>query len=199
MSMKRRWGKFDGGGARIAPLLFLAGLTAACGQTAPAENAASAEVQKTAATADEVAGIRPTEIAATEAAPTKTESVTTVATLPLKRGFYVASDEPCGRASNATTLLVTREGINGSHDRCTFKKIEKTGMTTYRVTSECSNGGAAWGREDEIETYTNTYELPNETSFKVTYEGGSERSARYCEQSSLPDPWRDNDISDVTQ
>lgn len=197
--MKRGWRKLDGGGVFIAPLLLLAALMAGCGQAAPAENAASAEVQKTAAATNAVAGIRPTEIAVTEAAPTKTESGATVATLPLKRGFYVASDEPCGRASNATTLLVTREGINGSHDRCTFKKIEKTGATTYRVTSQCSNGGAAWGREDEIETYTNTYELPNETSFKVTYEGGSERSARYCEQSSLPDPWRDNDISDVTR
>jgi hypothetical protein len=47
----------------------------------------------------------------------------------------VASDPPCAQASNATLMLLRRDGIGG---------------------------------------------------------------ARHCEQSRLPDPWRDNDISDVT-
>jgi len=44
---------------------------------------------------------------------------------------------------------------------------------------------AAWGREDSVETTTNVYEIPNETSFTVTYEGGSTNTARYCAQ--VPD------------
>ena len=176
-------------GLFVAPLLLLAGLTTACGQDAngAAENTAANDAQPPAA-----------EPPATETAPAKAEPAATVSALPLKRGYYVASDTSCGQASNATTLLVSREGINGSRDRCTFKKIEKAGATTFRVTSECSDGGAAWGREDTIETFTQTYDIPNETSFKVTYEDGSERSSRYCAQSSMSPDFRDNDISDVT-
>lgn len=187
-------------GLFVAPLLLLAGLTTACGQNAvPAdEHAAANEAQTTAPPINAIPAAQAAEPAVAKITPAKAEPAATVAALPLKRGFYVASDTPCGQASNATTLLVSREGINGSRDRCTFKKIENTGTTTFRVTSECSDGGAAWGREDTVETYTQTYEIPTETSFKVTYEDGSEKSARYCAQSSMSPDFRDNDISDVT-
>lgn len=36
------------------------------------------------------------------------------ASLPLKRGFYVASDTPCGQASNGTLSLLQRNGMNVS-------------------------------------------------------------------------------------
>lgn len=126
-------------------------------------------------------------VAAATAAPASApeKATATVKALPLRRGFYVSADTPCNQASNATLRLVTREGVNWARDICTFKKIEKTGATSYRVTDSCS---------DE----PTTYEVPNETSFTVKYEGGSESSARYCAQSTLPDPWRDNDISDIT-
>ncbi|AMY68620.1 hypothetical protein AKL17_2p0020 (plasmid) [Frigidibacter mobilis] len=120
---------------------------------------------------------------------------TTVEALPLKRGYYVRSGTPCNRASRADVFsLVTRKGMNLN---CTFKKIEKTGATTYRVTQECSSSGAAWGRPDEIETSTDTYEIPNETSYNVTYDGGYQASARYCAQSSMSPEYRSNDISDL--
>lgn len=183
----------------LVPVIVMAGLMAACGQSAngAADNAAANDAQSAAAVGA-IPDVQAAEPVAAETAPAKAEPAETVAALPLKRGFYVASDTPCGQASNATTLLVSREGINGSRDRCTFKKIEKAGATTFRVTSDCSDGGAAWGREDTVETYTQTYEIPTETSFKVTYEDGSEKSSRYCAQSSMSPDFRDNDISDVT-
>ena len=51
------------------------------------------------------------------------EAAAPVAALPLKRGYYVESDTPCGQASNATTTLLRREGIGGARDFCEFKKI----------------------------------------------------------------------------
>lgn len=118
---------------------------------------------------------------------------TAVEALPLKRGYYVRAETPCNRASRADVFsLVTRTGMNLN---CTFKKIEKTGATTYRVTQECSSSGAAWGRPDEIETTTDTYVIPNDTSYSVTYDGGYQASARYCAQSSMSREYRSNDIS----
>ncbi|MFT4012388.1 MAG: hypothetical protein QM682_03090 [Paracoccus sp. (in: a-proteobacteria)] len=120
---------------------------------------------------------------------------TAVQTLPLKRGYYVRAETPCNRASRADVFsLVTRTGTSLN---CAFKKIEKTGATTYRVTQECSDGGAAWGRPNEIETRVDTYQIPNNTSYKVTYEDGSETKARYCAQSSMSREYRNNDISDL--
>ncbi|WP_326524709.1 hypothetical protein [Sphingomonas sp.] len=171
----------------LAPaILVMTALTSACGQ-----GAAEAETENAAETLSEAAASNGANVgdaapaAAVETAPASAPAPTaeTVAALPLKHGHYVNSDSPCNQASNADmAALVTPTGLSLN---CTYKKIEKTG-TTYRVTSECSDGGAAWGREEGIETRTDTYEIPNETSFKVTYDGGSERSARYCAPSSLP-------------
>lgn len=185
----------------IVPFLVLTSLTTACGQNTEraAENGAVNHTGSSAAAISAIPQAQAAELpVAAKTASAKTAPAAMVAALPLKRGFYVASDTPCGRASNATTLLVTREGINGSRNRCTFKKIENTGATTFRVTSECSDGGAAWGREDGVETYTQTYNIPSETSFTVTYEDGSGKSSRYCVQSSMSPDFRHNDISDVT-
>jgi hypothetical protein len=116
-----------------------------------------------------------------------------VTELPLKRGFYIVSDTACGQASNATLLLVHRDGINGSRNACNFKSIEQTGPTSYRAVVVCKNiqGG-------EAESSTNVYEIPAATQFSYGAEGRDYPSHfRYCEQSSLPDPWRDNDISDL--
>lgn len=189
----------------LVPVILMAGLVAACGQgTANAENEAAqapetqtlpenAVAPDASANAAEAANPAPAE---TTAAPAPEAAASTVSALPLKRGYYVRAETPCNRASRADVFsLLTRTGTNLN---CTFKKIERTGATTYRVTEECSHGGAAWGRPDETETTTSTYEIPNETSYRVTYEGGSEASARYCAQSSMGPEYRDNDISDVT-
>lgn len=138
----------------------------------------------------------PDETIASENASRKAESVTT---LPLKPGFYVVNDTTCGQASNATLMLVRKSGINTSRVPCDFKSIEKTSTNSYRVTESCTEGGAAWGTEEHISTNVSTYEIPNETSFNLKSDSGWESSARYCPQSSLPEPWRNNDIGDLIE
>lgn len=187
----------------IAPLLFAAGL-AACGQNAAtAENAAATEgAMKTesgntagmpAAVAVTAATNKATAPAATETVPTKMPSAT-IAALPLKRGYYVESDTPCGQASNATATLLRRNGIGGARDFCEFKKIEQTGPNTYRVTEACGD----LHDNASPETSTSLYTLTGDAAFTAKSQDGWERSARHCAQSSMPPDWRDNDISDVT-
>ena len=131
---------------------------------------------------------------AADAAPAAAQAGERVSELPLKRGFYVASDTACEQASNATLLLLRRDGIGGARDSCDFVQIERVGDTTYRVTERCGDlmdHGAG-------ETWVVTWQIPDDASFSTEREDGWSQSARHCEQSRLPDPWRDNDISDVT-
>jgi len=188
----------------IVPLLLAAGL-AACGQNAAtAENTAAPEAAAetvsggtagiTAAETNTASANQAAAPAAPEAVPAKAQA-DTVAALPLKRGYYVESDTPCGQASNATTTLLRREGIGGARDFCEFKKIEQTGPTTYRVTEACGD------LQDNAppETSVTTYTLKGDTAFTSKSASGWEHSARYCAQSSMPPDWRANDISDVTR
>ncbi len=122
-----------------------------------------------------------------------------VTTLPLKPGFYVVNGTACAQASNATLMLVRKSGINTSRVPCDFESIEKTGANSYRVTESCTEGGAAWGTEEHISINVSTYEVPNETSFTSKSDSGWASSARYCPQSSLPEPWRNNDIGDLIE
>lgn len=55
---------------------------------------------------------------------TTAQSLRQVAVLPLQRGYYVASDTPCAKASNATLLLLRRNGIGGARYFCEFKLQE---------------------------------------------------------------------------
>src|SRR6476620_642380 len=113
-----------------------------------------------------------------------------VASLPLKLGFYVDTDTPCGEASNATMLLVLRKGIiSGAKELCEFKRIQQIGTASYRVTQACKDL-ASRGR---AQTVSVILEITNDSSFKSKEVGNK----RYCEQSSLPEPWRDNDIADL--
>ena len=186
----------------VVPLLLAAGL-AACGQNAAtAENAAATE-SAVEAESGNTAGIAAADVdtaanqaaapATPEAVPAKAQAAT-IAALPLKRGYYVESDTPCGQASNANTTLLRREGIGGARDFCEFKKIEQTGPNTYRVTEACGD------LQDSAppETSTSIYTLTGDTAFTSKSEHGWERSARYCAQSSMPPDWRANDIGDVT-
>ncbi len=127
-------------------------------------------------------------------APTAVAAKAGAATgLPLKRGYYVASDTPCGSASNATLQLVRRNGIGVARMVCQFKQVEQTGAATWRVTEECRE----ITRDDAAETSVRTYEIASDNRFKVTGPDGASWSARYCAQSSLPAPWRSNDIRDL--
>lgn len=187
----------------VVPLLLAAGL-AACGQNAATtENSVAAEgtsEAETGNTADIAVAKANTVTANQAAAPTTPEAVpakgqaATITALPLKRGYYVESETPCGQASNATTTLLRREGIGGARDFCEFKKIEQTGPNTYRVTEACGDLQDSAPPESSVTTYT----LKGDKAFTSKSEHGWEHSARYCPQSSMPPDWRANDISDVT-
>ena len=120
-------------------------------------------------------------------------TVDSVQTLPLKRGFYVATDTPCDQASNATLLLVTSEGINSARTVCTFRTIHQTGRDTYRTTEACFDIQG----DEPPDIRAATYTLKGDERFTVRADHGWKSSARYCPQWSLPEPWRDNDISDL--
>lgn len=113
----------------------------------------------------------------------------TAPSLPLQRGYYVASDTPCGQASNATLQLLRRNGIGAARTICDFKAIEQTGPTGYRVRESCTELGGTTAATETV-----NYEIANDRSFTARRAGGADYKARYCAQSSLPSPWRDNDI-----
>jgi hypothetical protein len=116
-----------------------------------------------------------------------------ITSLPLKRGYYVASTTACGQASNADVMLVHRNGINASRTACEFTKIEAIGPATYRATESCSDIQSD-GPDD---VHVVTYVLRGDTSFTSKSESGWTNSARYCAQASMPPDWRENDISDL--
>lgn len=198
---------------RRTALLLSIGLLAACSETSTSsgsEAAAATNESDAVASAESegdgnaapVATSLPVSDAAGDTAGAEPQQASapkgeTVASLPLQRGFYVADGTSCGQASNATLMLVRKSGINTSRVPCDFKSIEKTGANSYRVTETCSEGGAAWGTEEHISTNVSTYEIPNNSSFTTKSDSGWESSARYCPQSSLPEPWRNNDIADL--
>lgn len=168
-------GSGPGGGMRIQlhiGVLVLAGTLAACDNGKPSQD---------------------TAVVSGGALPRYSGEVTT-RELPLKRGFYVSTDTACGKASNATLLLLRRDGIGGSRDFCESRSIEKIGETTYRVTQACAGFQDSHAEVDVV-----TYEIANDMRFVSRSDDGWERSFRYCEQSSLPEGWRHADISDLIQ
>ncbi|TCD05436.1 hypothetical protein EYB45_08170 [Erythrobacteraceae bacterium CFH 75059] len=188
----------------VAVLASGASLAAGCGSPAPAESEtgrgalsepvdlagaanASGSGVSAAAPADAAAVAEPAPPAQAETpAPTTAAAGETVDSLPLRRGYYVASDTPCGQASNATLMLVTREGVSASRSSCETLRIARTGARRFEVRERC---------EDEVRT--TTYDIPANDRFTSTSDSGWSNSARFCPQASLPEPWRDNDISDL--
>jgi hypothetical protein len=113
--------------------------------------------------------------------------------LPLRRGYYVSNDTSCGQASNATLMLLGRKG----YGLCTFSKVVKLAENQYRVTERCTDNGPAWGRPEGIEVSQVRWTIESNTAFSRLREDGDRMGWRFCEQKSLPDPWRDNDIRDI--
>lgn len=120
---------------------------------------------------------------------TTAQSLRQVAVLPLQRGYYVASDTPCAKASNATLLLLRRNGIGGARYFCEFKRIEQTGPATYRVEEECADF-----QGDAPETRHLQYILDNDSRFLAKEQDVVALDARYCAQAELPLEWRNTDI-----
>lgn len=116
-----------------------------------------------------------------------------VEALPLRRGYYVSTDTPCGEASNATLHLLHEdgEGYGGFTTPpyyCAFGRIERTGPSSYRVEETC---GDAHGDDGEPVATVSTYEILSETSYRATREDGWRSDARRCPRQQLPALWRD--------
>jgi hypothetical protein len=118
--------------------------------------------------------------------------VTTTHALPLQKGFYVASDTPCGEASNATLSLLLSEGLNWAREACQFTSIEEAGPRAWRITESCAELGSP-------ERYTQVVEWTSidDQQFRRVSDAGWVHEARRCPQADLPDPWRDTDLSDL--
>lgn len=119
----------------------------------------------------------------------------TIEELPLTRGFHVSVDASCATASNATLALVHRTGINSSQEVCELSSIERISPQSYRAIQACSRLQGGEGGSGTV-----VLDIADPMGFGIGAEGSNYRSHyRYCEQSSLPEPWRDNDISDLVQ
>jgi hypothetical protein len=113
--------------------------------------------------------------------------------LPLQIGFYVAEDTPCNDASNATLSLFFGDALNGARDACAFTAIGSTGQRAWNVTERCTTFGDPSGEFTQIVAWTSEHDR----AFRRVTESGWEHSARFCPQPELPEPWRDNDLSDL--
>lgn len=113
------------------------------------------------------------------------------ARIPLPLGFYVATDTPCGAASNATLSLFHGKGLNGAREACEFTRLEAAGPATWRTTERCTTIG---GMDDDFSLDV-TWTVTSADSFRRDAADGWTQTARFCPQSELPAPWRDNDLS----
>ncbi|PZQ97960.1 MAG: hypothetical protein DI533_12570 [Cereibacter sphaeroides] len=113
--------------------------------------------------------------------------------LPLKRGFYVSSDTPCGQASNATLSAVTRKGISYAQAECIISAIDRTAPTRFDVTDSCTE--IATG--NSLGENTTTYDIPDDQTYVFIAEGAPSGGSRYCAQNELPEPWAHNDVSQL--
>ena len=109
--------------------------------------------------------------------------------LPLQRGYYVANDTPCAKASNATLLLLQRHGVSGARDFCEFKQIDQTGPEIYQVHEVCTDFQGS-----DPQSRTVHYRIVGNTRFVVSDNNGVVLDARHCLQTVLPAAWRDTDI-----
>jgi hypothetical protein len=67
--------------------------------------------------------------------------------LPLQRGYYVQSDTPCQRASNATITLYDGVSFGAAHVECRKPLIRKAPDGTYQMTKRCGDmqgSGGSW-------------------------------------------------------
>lgn len=116
------------------------------------------------------------------------------ADLKLQRGFYVASDTACGQASNATLALLHREGLNAAREDCVFGEVKRLGDGRYRVTEQCSEIGTG-----ESARYVVEWQVVSTRSFRRRLANGTVVEMRWCEQSTLPEAWRDIDLGEAIE
>ncbi|MEZ5798916.1 MAG: hypothetical protein R3D63_16455 [Paracoccaceae bacterium] len=109
----------------------------------------------------------------------------------LALGFYVDSTVGCANASNATLALLHRTGLNSARTDCTFTGFTAIGHNIYRYTETCTEIPTGTSYDS-----TGNIELLTAESFRIFAEDW-ETTMAYCPQSALPEPWRDNDLTDL--
>lgn len=110
--------------------------------------------------------------------------------LPLDIGYYVQSDTPCQRASNATLTLYNGISFGQAHAECRKPVIRKLAEGSYQLIEHCRDRqgrGAPW------QTFGSSFALRSRTEFVETTRFGT-FSFRYCKQAELPDPWNTIDL-----
>lgn len=118
--------------------------------------------------------------------------------LPLQPGYYVSTDTPCAKASNASLHVMREDGSGyGGYTTppyfCRFVRIEQTGPSSYRVTETCES---AYGDDEEAPVSVSSYEISSQTSYRAKNGDGWESSSRRCPRRELPALWRESDIGD---
>ncbi len=109
--------------------------------------------------------------------------------VPLKPGYYVTVDTPCGKASNATLSLFTGKSF-GVNCKDAVTQIDKQ---NFRIAETCIY------HEEECTHDTAIYQILSDHEYVVKDESGQFKDSRnrFCEQSQLPYPWSTNDLSDM--
>jgi hypothetical protein len=110
--------------------------------------------------------------------------------LPLGRGYYVNSDTPCERASNATITLFNGISFGSAHMDCRKPEVRKRADGSYQIKERCRDmqgSGGEWTTLVRAIVILSQTELVMTTPYaKATY--------RYCKQSELPEPWSKIDL-----
>ena len=111
-------------------------------------------------------------------------------TLPIQPGYYVSTDTPCQKASNATLTLFDGVSFGNAHAECRKPSIKKLPDASYQLTRQCRDmqvDGTPWQKITENYAVVSPSEVIETNSFgKFQY--------RYCKQSDLPDPWNAVDL-----
>jgi hypothetical protein len=126
--------------------------------------------------------------------------------LPLQLGFYVAADTRCAEASNATLLLLRANGIGGARDFCQFLSIQQLNAQHFLVEESCADFQASDAEQRWVLYHiinTERFELSLVSAEYPALSQPAETAIFYqgyrCEQSSLPEPWRDNDLAELLE
>jgi hypothetical protein len=119
------------------------------------------------------------------ATPAKAEDI-----VPLSHGFYVASETPCEKASNAT--IIVYDGLSFGHEKminCRPPSVTKLGSDSYRVVESCQDAESLQENGGPWDTLTDTYKILSFKEFIETNSYGS-FAFRYCPQADMPVFWQ---------
>ncbi len=113
--------------------------------------------------------------------------------LPIRRGYYVLEEVPCGQASNATLRLYDGVSFGQAHMECKAPSSKHLASGPFQITSQCRD---TEGRGGPWKKLISTYKILGETKF-VALSEPTQGTFRYCRQSDLPSPWDLNDLSTI--